>query len=106
MITVPEHIRTEKPPEYDTCIVQPPTYDDAVQLSPAAFLNNTLVTQTSAHSLAPSYDATCSSSSAPIAIGYASGSLLCADVPSAVPVMATINLCHVTCLAPPDQVDK
>lgn len=38
VITVPERLRTEKPPEYDTCIIHPPTYDDAVQLSPAALL--------------------------------------------------------------------
>lgn len=38
MINIPEQLRTEKPPEYETCVIAPPCYDDAIQLSPILFL--------------------------------------------------------------------
>lgn len=38
MINIPEQLRTEKPPEYETCVTAPPCYDDAIQLSPVLFL--------------------------------------------------------------------
>lgn len=38
MINIPDQLRTEKPPEYETCVIAPPCYDDAIQLSPILFL--------------------------------------------------------------------
>lgn len=38
MINIPEQLRNEKPPEYETCVIAPPCYDDAIQLSPILFL--------------------------------------------------------------------
>lgn len=31
----PPEIQTEKPPEYDTVVISPPSYDDAIKLNPA-----------------------------------------------------------------------
>lgn len=107
VITVPEHIRTEKPPEYETCIVQPPSYDDAVQLSPAAFLNiASPITRTLSppQLLAPSYEVACCTS--PPSIAQNTSANVCPAIRPA-PTMATINVCHVTCVAAtPIQVDK
>ena len=33
--TISEQVRTEKPPEYETCVIAPPSYDVAIQLNPA-----------------------------------------------------------------------
>lgn len=38
VITVSEQIINEKPPEYDTVVLEPPCYDDAIKLSPANLL--------------------------------------------------------------------
>lgn len=39
VINIPEQLRDEKPPEYDSCVVAPPCYDDAVQQSPPLLLH-------------------------------------------------------------------
>ncbi|XP_059612984.1 uncharacterized protein LOC132259383 isoform X2 [Phlebotomus argentipes] len=36
---VSDENRREKPPDYDTVAVAPPSYDDAIKLTPAAFLH-------------------------------------------------------------------
>lgn len=38
VITVSEQVINEKPPEYDTVVLEPPCYDDAIKLSPANLL--------------------------------------------------------------------
>lgn len=40
VITVPDEIRCEKPPDYDSVALttSPPSYDDALKLNPAVFL--------------------------------------------------------------------
>lgn len=39
VITVPNEIRCEKPPDYDTvATLMPPSYDDAIKLNPSVFL--------------------------------------------------------------------
>ncbi len=39
MITIPDVQMLEKPPEYDAVVVEPPSYDDAIKLSPSDLLN-------------------------------------------------------------------
>lgn len=38
MISVGDHPTSEKPPEYDTVVLEPPCYDDAIKLNPANLL--------------------------------------------------------------------
>lgn len=51
MINVSEQLRTEKPPEYETCVMAPPSYDDALQLNASAFLHSAVYKEA-----APSYE--------------------------------------------------
>lgn len=38
VISVSDQTTNEKPPEYDTVVLEPPCYDDAIKLSPANLL--------------------------------------------------------------------
>lgn len=38
VINVADQRTSEKPPEYDTVVLEPPCYDDAIKLSPATLL--------------------------------------------------------------------
>lgn len=38
MISVADQTTNEKPPEYDTVVLEPPCYDDAIKLCPANLL--------------------------------------------------------------------
>jgi len=42
VITIPDAQILEKPPEYDTVVMEPPTYDDAIKLSPSVLLNSNM----------------------------------------------------------------
>ncbi|XP_037047053.1 uncharacterized protein LOC119081918 isoform X3 [Bradysia coprophila] len=39
VITVPDVQMLEKPPEYDSVVIEPPSYDHAIKLSPSVLLN-------------------------------------------------------------------
>lgn len=39
MITVADHPISEKPPEYNAVVLEPPCYDDAIKLSPVDLMN-------------------------------------------------------------------
>lgn len=42
VISVADQTVNEKPPEYDTVVLEPPCYDDAIKLSPATLLQTKL----------------------------------------------------------------
>lgn len=97
VISVPEHVRAEKPPEYETCIVHPPSYDDAVQLSPVALLVAS-VTRPPTNAAPISYETACCSS-----VIQPTTNVSCSNVTSSsqtAPATATINMCRVTCVGP------
>lgn len=90
VISVPEHIRIEKPPEYETCI-QPPSYDDALQLSPAALLTVVAVSLPPA----PSYEVACAATTA---VPSNTTSISVDDADRRIPLTGAINVCRVTCV--------
>ncbi|XP_055687498.1 uncharacterized protein LOC129792455 isoform X3 [Lutzomyia longipalpis] len=51
---VSDENRREKPPDYDTVAIAPPSYDDAIKLTPAVFLHPPQTTQTLTQTERPS----------------------------------------------------
>ncbi|XP_058057687.1 uncharacterized protein LOC131208810 isoform X2 [Anopheles bellator] len=46
VINVNDEQRREKPPDYDTVAIAPPTYDDAIKLDPASLLRSSIASTT------------------------------------------------------------
>lgn len=99
MISVPEGVRTEKPPEYETCVIQPPSYDDALQqLSPVDLLVD--ARKLEKLSAVPSYEEASRHDDGVLTVVSVNATAAAAD---AVPAVhrGTINVYHVMCSSAP-----
>lgn len=95
---VPDGVHVEKPPEYETCIIQPPSYDDALQqLSPADLLADARKLE----KLSPVPGSEDDTLAVVTVNTAAANAVASADAVPSAGHRGTINVYHVTCSSAP-----